>query len=103
MLNSFFLMPRRYRRFRGYRSGRVRYSNETAYISWESSAPIGANETFPVFTTDNGTVKGFTVVPATDVFGLRKVKNFTISLSTTKIISPVAALLIYVPAGTEAY
>lgn len=97
-------MPRYYRRrYRGYRSGRAKYSNETTYFS-TNTIDVAAGSTFPAG-TDPETHKpwrGYTIVGATTVAGTRKVKNFDISLTSQNLGAPVVGALVYVPEGTLA-
>ena len=96
------MAPRRYRRYRAYRSARSRYSNETAYVRYtkQTGSAASAGDNFPA--AEDPLKVGAVIVPPSEVFGVRKVKNFTISLTTTGLTSPVVAVLIYVPQGTPA-
>ena len=104
---SFLFMPgyRRYRRrnYPIYRSMRTKYSNETysgtlrLLISSSAPNPVG----------------GQAIIPASNILGTRKCKNFTLrlhaylaSFSGTDLdpytVNPaITALLVYVPEGTE--
>lgn len=77
----------------------VRYSNETY------------NVTFQYQWTSVPTSSAVTMIPASDVQGLRKVKNFTINISQSPTFNSQGAVqfassfiyaLVYVPAGTTA-
>ena len=96
-------MPRYYRRrYRGYRSGKSRYSNETACILFESTDTFERGTTFPKGEVESKLYVGYPVVAATGVFGTRKAKNFEISLTTNTLESPLVCALVYVPEGTLA-
>lgn len=91
-------MPRYYRRrYRSYRSGKQKYSNETISFSGPTGA-LSPGDNFPA-SEDN---VGQLVVPATTVYGTRKVKNFEIQVTTEGLTSPVIGCLVYVPEGTTA-
>lgn len=95
-------MPRYYRRRRYVRSGRSKYSNQTLTFN-ATTGEITAGDTFPFDgTAEAVTARGVLVVPSTSVFGVRKVKNFDITVTTSSMTSPVIAMLVYVPEGTIA-
>lgn len=100
--HSFFLMPRYYRRrYRTYRSGKSKYSNETTTFSHQNdyaSTPLPAGTTFPVA---DGRVVGFTIVAPTQVYGTRKVKNFDVQITSGAFAGPMRCALVYVPQGTN--
>lgn len=77
---------------------KVRYSNETSTFSIDSAIAADSTATFPVYSGKNGKV----LVEAANIQGTRKVKNMTISLSTSQINVPVYCAVVYVPQGTEA-
>ena len=87
-------MPRRYRVRRSMRIGRplkaVKYSSET--YSAAASAAFAANSLYKS-----------TTIPATDVLGTRKCKNFTLTIVTkSQEVIPMFFALVFVPQGTTA-
>lgn len=97
-------MPRGYRRrYRYYRSAKSKYSNETNVIAYGLTDTVSAGTTFPYGNDQEGNArKGMLIVPATNVYGTRKAKNFDISLTTVNNSAPILAVLVYVPQGTLA-
>ena len=97
-------MPRGYRRrYRYYRSGRSKYSNETTSIVYATPSAYAASTTFPIGIDSQGNqFRGVVIVPATTVYGTRKAKNFDISITTAGTETPIVAALVYVPQGTYA-
>lgn len=97
-------MPRGYRRrYRSYRSGRSKYSNETTNILYATPSALAAGTTFPTGTDSQGnSFRGVVIVPATTVYGARKAKNFDVSITTAGTQTPIVAALVYVPQGTTA-
>lgn len=98
-------MPRVYRRrYRSYRSGRSKYSNQTTSLLFEvPQAGVDAGDSFPTGQDEQeNQYRGCTIVPSTGVYGTRKAKNFDIQVTTTAIASPIVAALVYVPQGTLA-
>lgn len=98
-------MPRGYRRrYRSYRTGRSKYSNQTTSLVFDTpQAGIEAGETFPSGQDEQQNVyRGCTIVPATGVYGTRKAKNFDVQITTSAIETPIIAALVYVPQGTLA-
>lgn len=97
-------MPRRYYR-RRYYGPRAKYSNETASFVI-ITPPVEQITTFPK--EDNDQVDppihwtGKTVVPATTIYGTRKVKNFDIQMTSKGLDCAVIGVLVYVPEGTRA-
>lgn len=82
------------------RSGK--YSNETICVNTAVTEELDGNVTFP-YTEDAQhavTARGLTIVPATNVFGTRKVKNFTIRITADKNDDQIFGALVYVPEGT---
>ena len=91
-----------YRRY--YRSRKDKYSSENVSIHCVMEQDIPVNSTFPTNPSPDpqqGTVpKGIVVVPATNVYGVRKVKNFNLKITTNYCTSPLLGILVYVPEGT---
>ena len=78
---------------RGTRSVKaVKYSNETYTQSVASNSGLLGdwNNSIPL-----------NLVPATQTAGMRKAKNFTLSMQYTPFDAPVAFALVYVPEGQE--
>lgn len=85
------------------RSGRSKYSNETTCFNAVLTADVAAGSTIPVNNAGQANeYKGFVIVPATNVYGTRKVKNFTIRITAHNNDSPLVGALVYVPEGTKA-
>lgn len=80
-----------YRRYYSRRA--AKYSNETMAFNVKIQEPKEAGSVL----TDNPLI----VVPATDVLGNRKVKNFTIRFTSYFCNDPVFGVLAYVPEGTD--
>ena len=85
--------------------GGGKYSNETVAFDLDlEDASIDAGDTWP--RKDNPqegeNPKGILVVPASNIMGNRKVKNFTIKVGTKNSNSPIYGALVYVPEGTIA-
>lgn len=96
-------MPRGYRRrYRGYRSAKSRYSNETAIITHNQTTTLDAGDTFPKGVIEEKSYVGYPVVPSTSTYGTRKAKNFEISLTSDALSQPLVCALVYVPQGTLA-
>lgn len=98
-------MPRYYRRrYRSYRSGKSKYSNQTTSVVLNvPEAGIDSGETFPEGQDEQqNAYRGCTIVPSTGVYGTRKAKNFDVQITTSAITSPIIAALVYVPQGTLA-
>lgn len=98
-------MPRYYRRrYRSYRSGKSKYSNQTtSLLLTVPEAGVEAGATFPTGQDEQeNPYRGCTIVPATGVYGTRKAKNFDIQITTSSIGNPIVAALVYVPQGTLA-
>ena len=77
---------------------KVRYSNETSTFNINTNIAQASTASFPTY---NGSL-GKTLVSAAQIQGTRKVKNMTLSISTTQISVPVLCTVVYVPQGTEA-
>ena len=77
---------------------KVRYSNETSTFSIDTPIAQDSTATLPVYNQKIGK----TLVEAATIQGTRKVKNMTISLSTSTIPVPVYCAVVYVPQGTDA-
>lgn len=79
-----------------------KYSNETVTFAYEASTNLDAGDTWPnIAEPQPGQIpKGVLIVPATNVMGNRKVKNFTIKVTTKNSNSPIYGALVYVPEGT---
>lgn len=98
-------MPRGYRRrYRSYRTGRSKYSNQTTSLVLTIPSPgVDPGETFPDGQDEEQNhYRGCTIVPSTAVYGTRKAKNFDVQITTGAITTPVVAALVYVPQGTLA-
>ena len=78
-----------------YRPKSTKYSNETVSVALTVTTPVNANVTFPT-----GAHTGIIVVNPTNVFGNRKVKNFSIKLSANGNTQQILGALVYVPSGT---
>ena len=92
---SFFTMYKGKSYTRRYK--KVRYSNETTCIICKQDVASQAIATYPTYT---GASPGFVLVPSADLQGTRKVKNMTISLSSTGNSTPILCTVVYVPQGT---
>ena len=87
-------------RKKGYSSRRykkVRYSNETSTFNINSTIAAESTASFPIYSG----VLGKTLVSAAQIQGTRKVKNMTLSISTSQIPVPVLCTVVYVPQGTD--
>ena len=83
-----------YRRRRAIRSRSVKsvkYSNETYCQSVPNTVPVS---------NWNNTL-ALNLVPAADTSGMRKAKNFTLSIQYADLTSPLAFALVYVPEGQQ--
>ena len=89
---SFIFMYRR-KTYSARRYKKVRYSNETSTFNITSNIAANSTASFPDF---NGTL-GKTLVSAAEIQGTRKVKNMTLSISTSQISVPVLCTVVYVP------
>ena len=89
-------MPRRYRRrFRN----RDKYSVEQTIINTPNSS---AWELFPSSGDLAATRQvSYSVLPPTEVQGMRKVKHFTLTFTATQDVQPYYYALVFVPAGYE--
>lgn len=95
-------MPRYYRRYYGRRSyKKVRYSNETTSLMIAEQLAAGDVSTHPAYAQPPS--HGFKLVPSTNVQGVRKVKNMTLSLNVIGIDVPLLCAVVFVPGGTDAY
>ena len=82
-----------YRRNNYYRPRAAKYSNETVCFNAQVTAD-----------TDGGqplTANPIIIVPATNVLGNRKVKNFTLKVTSDLNDDPIIGVLAYVPEGTD--
>lgn len=76
---------------RRYRGAKGKYSNETTTVNMALTTPLAA-----------GSSMKYEIVPVTNVYGTRKVKNFTLNLSIANFTNtPVVYALVYVPEGTS--
>lgn len=101
-------MPRYYRRryFRGY-SKRLRYSNET--MTQTGTFSTGSNPSSNITASGNyGVFPPLQIVSQAVTQGIRKVKNFTLSIAPMIFNSdgdaltiPIRYALVYVPEGTN--
>ena len=76
-----------------YRGRSSKYSNETICVN----AQVTEDKDGGVPLTANP----LTIVPATDVLGNRKVKNFTLKFTAQFTDDPIIGILAYVPEGTN--
>ena len=79
---------------------KAKYSIEQTMIN------TPANSTWPQFAASLPSLAasrqiGFSVIPPTDVTGMRKVKHFTLSFNGSSDLFPCAYALVYVPEGYE--
>lgn len=92
------------RNYRSYRGKYAKYSNETIAFNTQVTSEIDGNVSFPITTDpEDPTVvlsKGVLIVPATDILGNRKVKNFTLKLTANGNDDQIFGALVYVPEGT---
>ena len=88
-----------------YRRG-GKYSNETIAFNSQVTSPIDANVTWPKdLNPSEEEIKpysGITIVAPSNVLGNRKVKNFTIKVTSYVNDDPIFGALVYVPEGTFA-
>ena len=95
-----------YRRNYYYSRGRSgKYSNETVAFNTQVVRTIDGNISFPIHedeTTHELTGRGILVVPSTQTYGNRKVKNFTIKVTADRNDDQIFGALLYVPEGTMA-
>lgn len=75
---------------------RRRYRTRTKY----SVNTIGINQDYGTTAIDKGANVNQPIVPPTEVFGTRKVKNFDINLALQGFNSPLLFAIVYVPEGT---
>lgn len=97
--NSRYVLPYTYP-YRSYRS--AKYSNETIAFNTQLTNSTDGGISFPVDESVDPPFKGVLIVPATNVLGNRKVKNFTIKVTANLNDDPIFGALVYVPEGTEA-
>lgn len=94
------------RNYRSYRGKYAKYSNETIAFNTQVTDDVDGNVTFPTGhdPTDPTviTYRGVLIVPATDILGNRKVKNFTLKLTANGNDDQIFGALVYVPEGTLA-
>lgn len=104
MHTSFFIMYAN--RFTGYYTPRrtafkrVKYSNETTSFNTTTDISSGQTPNFPSFGEGASNMGLILVAPVTNQ-GRRKVKNFTLSISTKGNSVPLVGTLVYVPQGTN--
>ena len=84
-----------------YRGRSAKYSNETVCVNVVGRTHVDPGESFPTDATPGAFPKGLLVVPATDILGNRKVKNFTVKLNCMYNESTIVGALVYVPEGTQ--
>ena len=80
---------------------KVRYSSETTSLNVTDTIAANAMSTFP-FVQGPPTYKGMTLVTPASIQGTRKVKNMTLSVSSTGNRVPLLCAIVYVPQGTLA-
>lgn len=88
---------------RSYRRGGGKYSNETVTFSLGQDEDVtAAGSTWPTDDSpgEGDIPKGILVVPATNLMGNRKVKNFTIKVTGQNLNTAIYGALVYVPEGT---
>lgn len=78
----------------------AKYSNETIAFNVGTVTNTVAGTAFP-WTEGEPSQCGVTIVPATNVLGNRKVKNFQIKITCTGNDNPIIGCLVYVPEGTN--
>ena len=84
-----------------YKPRSTKYSNETISFNCNLAAAVPPNTTFPENTgTDNP--PGIMIVNPTNVFGNRKVKNFTVKITANGNEDVILGALVYIPEGTVA-
>ena len=79
---------------------RVTYSNETTSFNTTTTISSGQTPNFPSFGEGSANMGLVLVAPVTNQ-GRRKVKNFTLSISTNGNNVPLVGVLVYVPQGTN--
>lgn len=80
---------------------KVRYSNETSSFCIEQQIPQNSTASFPMLGQPNQTL-GKTLVDAAQIQGTRKVKNLSLSISSTNPCEiPILCTVVYVPQGTN--
>lgn len=93
-----------YRKTKSYFRGKYsKYSNETIAFNTQVTEDLDGNVSFPVNTDpDSGALlsRGILIVPATNILGNRKVKNFTLKLTANGNDDQIFGALVYVPEGT---
>lgn len=85
-----------------YRGRSNKWSNETLCFNEAVTVPLDGGVSFPAQNPDNHNHPGIVVVPASDVLGNRKCKNFTVKVTSTGNDDTIIGALVYVPEGTEA-
>lgn len=95
---KYYTLPKVYSS-RVYRS--AKYSNETVAFNAQVTQDLDGGTTFPDAPGPDQP-KGLLIVPATNVLGNRKVKNFTIRVTANLNDDQIFGALVYVPEGTEA-
>lgn len=93
---SFIFMYRR-KSYSARRYKKVRYSNETSTFNITTNIAAASTTSFPDYQGNLGK----TLVSAAEIQGTRKVKNMTLSISTSQISVPVLCTVVYVPQGTQ--
>ena len=90
--------------YRGYRGRTSKYSNETIAFNTQLTTSVDGNDNFPERYDEMDPTKllsrGLLIVPATDILGNRKVKNFTIRITANGNDDQIFGALVYVPEGT---
>lgn len=96
-------MSRYYRRY-PYTARKQKYSNETIAFNTQLTATNDGNDSFPENWSEDEPPRllsrGLLIVPATNILGNRKVKNFTLKLTANGNDDQIFGALVYVPEGT---
>ena len=81
-----------------YKPRSAKYSNETVSFNVDLTDDVAQNTNFP---HEQGHPAGIPIVAPTNVFGNRKVKNFTIKVTANGNDDQIFGALVYVPEGTQ--
>lgn len=79
---------------------RQKYSNETIAFNTQVTDDLDGGVNFPPPPAE-GQDGGLIIVPATNILGNRKVKNFTIKVTANGNDDQIFGALVYVPEGTK--
>lgn len=92
----YYPLPQIYKSY-NYKSGK--YSNETVAFNTQLTEDIDGNKNFPY--DEENDKSGIRIIPATNIMGNRKVKNFTLKLTANNNDDQIFGALVYVPEGTK--